>query len=231
MKKLVVLSGAGVSAESGLSTFRGAGGLWEGYDINEVASIEGWISNPELVLDFYNMRRKQAFEAKPNQAHIIIAQLQEYFDVQVITQNVDDLHEKAGSKNVLHLHGKLSEAKSEHDDSFILELGNKEITFGDCCPNGHQLRPNIVWFGEMVPAIEEAIKLVSDTDIIVVVGTSLLVYPAASLVDYVSSNSRLFLVDPNPPSLARISDEIDVIEENATTGMLKLKQKLLNEYF
>ncbi len=235
LPKIVVLSGAGISAESGLLTFRDSGGLWEGYNVEQVASIDGWYENPKLVLDFYNMRRKQAFDAVPNQGHTSIAELEQFFDVHVITQNVDDLHEKAGSTKVLHLHGKLREVKSEHDDSYIddsyiIDIRDGEINVGDLCPNGHQLRPNIVWFGEMVPAIEQAAKIVSTADVLIVVGTSLVVYPAAGLVDYVPNGAKIYLVDPNPPIHLQKSSFVTCFAESASTGMQKIKQSLLKEF-
>lgn len=227
MTNIVVLTGAGISAESGLSTFRDSGGLWEGFNIEEVASIQGWYQDKKKVLEFYNMRRKQAAEAKPNKAHYIIADLEKHFEVSVITQNVDDLHERAGSKNVVHLHGLLRQAKSESDDSYIVDIGSDPIKLGDQSPDGSQLRPNVVWFGEPVPMIEKAAEVVSNADILVVVGTSLVVYPAAGLVDYAKPGIKKYIVDPATPELLSYDDWIH-IRDKATSGMPKL-QKILTD--
>ena len=223
---IVVLTGAGISAESGLSTFRDSGGLWEGYDINDVATVDGWKADPERVLDFYNLRRKQAAEAEPNQAHLLISELQNHFKVTVITQNVDDLHERAGSKNVLHLHGRLIEAKSEIDDNYVINIGANPIKLGDSAPDGSQLRPNVVWFGEPVPMIEKAAIKVSEADILVVIGTSLVVYPAAGLVDYARAGIKKFIIDPSTPELFSF-DDWEHIKEKATIGVEKLKLLLV----
>ena len=201
MKHLVVLSGAGISAESGIPTFRGADGLWEGHDVTEVASPEGWAKNPSLVLNFYNLRRKAAEQATPNQGHQILSELEAYYNVTVITQNVDDLHERAGSSNVLHLHGMLRQARSTSNPSLIYEIEGTELNIGDTCELGSQLRPNIVWFGEMVPAMEEAARLAATADYFIIVGTSLMVYPAAMLIDYVPVHVPKFIVDPNMPAI------------------------------
>jgi NAD-dependent deacetylase len=229
MTKIVVLSGAGVSAESGLSTFRDSGGLWEGYDIEEVASIEGWIRNREKVLDFYNMRRKQTANAIPNAAHQIIASMEEWFDVTVVTQNVDDLHERAGSTNVIHLHGLLKEARSEHDESLIVDIGSSPINPGDRAPDGSQLRPNIVWFGEPVPLIETAADVVSQADIFIVIGTSLAVYPAAGLVEFTKTGIPKYIVDPSMPELFSYEGWVH-IRKKAGEGMNELKQILMNQF-
>lgn len=221
MKKLVVLSGAGVSQESGIATFRDADGLWEGHDVMEVASPDGWVRNPELVLDFYNQRRKAALNAKPNRAHEIIAELEEHFEVSVITQNVDHLHEDGGSTNVVHLHGKLFESRSTVDDKLIYPVEGWELKVGDKCELGSQLRPNIVWFGEMVPMMDVAAQIASQADIFIIVGTSLMVYPAAGLIDYVPNHAVSFLVDPNTTGLPAHYD-IRVIKEKATTGMQQI---------
>ena len=223
-KKLVVLSGAGMSAESGLRTFREMGGLWEQYDVTEVATPEAWRKNPELVLRFYNERRKQLFECQPNAGHIGIASMEKDFDVQVITQNVDDLHERAGSSKVLHLHGELRKARSTVDPSLVYELDHWELKKGDLCEKGSQLRPHIVWFGEEVTALEEAILLVESADIFVVIGTSLNVYPAAGLIHYVSESTPVFVVDPHKPAIYRKG--IAFIEEKASKGVEILKGKL-----
>lgn len=229
MLKLVVLSGAGVSAESGIATFRDAGGLWEGHDVMEVASPEGWHKNPELVLDFYNQRRKAAASASPNIAHKTLADLENDFEVTVVTQNVDDLHERAGSTNVVHLHGRLSEVRSTADDSLIYDIGDQTIGIGDKCDKGSQLRPNIVWFGEMVPMIEVAAKISQQADIFIVVGTSLAVYPAASLIDYVPYRSPVYVVDPNMPYV-RDRHNLKLIQEKATVGLMQIAKELRATY-
>jgi len=223
-KKLVILSGAGMSAESGLRTFREMGGLWEEYDVMEVASPEAWRKNQDLVLRFYNERRKQLFECKPNAGHYGIASLEDTFDVQVITQNVDDLHERAGSSQVLHLHGELKKARSTADPSLVYQLDHWELKKGDVCEKGSQLRPHIVWFGESVPAIGEAIPMIKKADIFVVIGTSLNVYPAAGLIDYVPDGAPVFVVDPHKPSIYR--NAVEFIEEKASVGIEILKEKL-----
>ncbi len=226
MKHLVVLTGAGMSAESGLKTFREQGGLWESYDVMEVASYDGWLKNKELVLRFYNERRRQLESAKPNAGHLGLAELEKYFNIHIITQNVDDLHERAGNKNILHLHGELTKARSTKDPSYIVEVGYKDINLGDVCPNGGQLRPHIVWFGEPVPAIEEAIELTSRADIFVVVGTSLNVYPAAGLIDYAPQEAQVFLIDPNPVN-TYVKRKYDFIMEKAGKGVEILRNKLI----
>jgi NAD-dependent deacetylase len=225
-KRLVVLSGAGVSAESGIKTFRDSGGLWEGHDVMEVASPEGWRRNQALVQDFYNQRRRQARECLPNAAHRILADLEEFFEVDIITQNVDDLHERAGSTKVLHLHGELSKARSSMDPKLVYELDNWEIKAGDKCEKGSQLRPHIVWFGEEVPMMIPAINLAKKADFFLVIGTSLQVYPAAGLVDYVPNQAKLFLIDPNGAALS-IRRSVKVFSENATSGMEKVKAILM----
>jgi NAD-dependent deacetylase len=227
MKKLVVLTGAGMSAESGLKTFRDMGGLWEEYDVMEVASPQGWDKDRELVLRFYNHRRKQLENAEPNIGHKILAELEEHFDVQVITQNVDNLHERAGSNKVLHLHGILTEVKSTGDPSLVYDIGYKEVHEGDTCEKGHQLRPNIVWFGELVPAIEEAVSLAKQADIFAIIGTSMNVYPAAGLVNYVSPLAPIYLIDPN--DVMTPVREVTFIKEKAGTGVKKLKEILLKD--
>ncbi len=223
-KKLVVLSGAGMSQESGLKTFRDMGGLWENYDINDVASIDGWYRNPDLVLDFYNQRRKQLLDAKPNAGHNGIAELEKWFDVNVITQNVDDLHERAGSSKVLHLHGELLKVRSSVDPDLIYTLDGWELKLGDKCEKGSQLRPNIVWFGESVPSFYDAIPLVENADIVVVIGTSLAVYPAAGLVNYAKPGAPVFVVDPNRPD-TYLKNAV-YIDEKAGVSVDLLKQKL-----
>lgn len=224
-KKLVVLSGAGMSQESGLKTFRDMGGLWENYSVEDVASINGWYRNPELVMDFYNQRRKQLLDAKPNAGHYGIAELEKWFDVNIITQNVDDLHERAGSTKVLHLHGELLKVRSTADPDLIYNLDGWELKMGDKCEKGSQLRPNIVWFGESVPAFYDAIPMVENAGIIVVIGTSLAVYPAAGLVNYAKPGAPVFVVDPNRPD-TYLKNAV-YIDEKAGIGVELLKQKLL----
>ncbi|MBB6610040.1 NAD-dependent deacylase [Pontibacter sp. Tf4] len=228
-KKLVVLTGAGISAESGIATFRDANGLWEGYDVMEVASPQGWRKNPELVLDFYNQRRKNAADVKPNAGHTLLAELEKHFDVRIITQNVDDLHERAGSTNVIHLHGKLFESRSTLDEKLVYPITGWELKKGDKCERGSQLRPNIVWFGEPVPLMEKAIEETLQADIFLVVGTSLVVYPAAGLVDLVPEDVPVFVVDPNLPQM-RKRPNLYLIEDKASTGMAQVKQILLEKY-
>ncbi len=225
MKKLVVLTGAGISAESGVKTFRDSGGLWEGHDVMEVASPQGWAKNPELVLDFYNQRRRQLKEVAPNEAHKSIAQLEDRFDVQVITQNVDDLHERGGSSKVLHLHGELLKVRSIDDEHDIYDWTN-DLSLSDTCKNGHQLRPHIVWFGEAVPMMSFAIDLVSEADILVVVGTSLQVYPAAGLLHYLPEGKPIYLIDPKPGINPHAFPNLHIIPEKATTGIQKLMDML-----
>jgi NAD-dependent deacetylase len=227
MKKLVVLTGAGISAESGIKTFRDADGLWEGHDIMEVASPIGWKKNPELVLDFYNKRRKQLLEVNPNQGHFILAELASHFDVHIITQNVDNLHEKAGSKNVLHLHGELLKVRSTKDEKYILDWQD-DLLSNHTDPNGFPLRPHIVWFGEDVPAIEEAIDLAEQADFFVVVGTSLQVYPAAGIMHYTKPETPVFYIDPNPASVLELANPLEIIPMNGSEGMAVLKQRLLD---
>lgn len=225
MKNLVVLTGAGMSAESGIPTFRDAGGLWEGYDVLEVATPEGWMKNPELVLDFYNQRRKRALEVEPNRGHQIIAELEKNFNTHVITQNVDDLHERAGSTKIIHLHGSLFESRSSVDERLIYPIHGWELKLGDCCEHGSQLRPNIVWFGELVHEMDNAIRLVSKADILLVVGTSLQVYPAASLIEYTKPGVKKIIVDPKKPHY-QYGDDFEFILEGASKGMEKVKKLL-----
>lgn len=227
MKKLVALTGAGISAESGLATFRDSGGLWEGHKVEEVATPQAWQHNPAKVLDFYNQRRKGAAAALPNRGHVILAELQHTFDTTVITQNVDDLHERAGSEKVVHLHGSLFESRSSADPSLVYPIDGWELKIGDTCELGSQLRPNIVWFGEIVWLLDEAVRIASSADIFVVVGTSMLVYPAASLVDYVGDEVPKFVVDPKPPVLTHLNN-CTAISEKAGVGMEKVKRILLN---
>ena len=226
MKKLIVLPGAGISAESGIATFRDAGGLWEGYRVEDVATPEAWHRNPELVLDFYNQRRKKALEVKPNRGHEILAELEQHFNVTVITQNVDNLHERAGSSKVIHLHGSLFESRSTKNPKLIYPIKGWELHLGNVCELGSQLRPNIVWFGEAVPLMEVAAELASTAEIFLVVGTSMVVYPAASLIDYVRDPVKKYVVDPKKPEILRVPN-LEFITEKASVGMEKLKQILL----
>ena len=228
-KKLVVLTGAGISAESGLRTFRDSDGLWEGHDVQEVATPEGWQTNPELVMEFYNQRRKQALGAKPNAAHEILKDLETHFDVSIITQNVDNLHEKAGSTHVLHLHGQLMQSRSSVDERLVYDMDHWELKLGDLCEKGSQLRPNVVWFGEAVPKMEEAVDITATADVLLVVGTSLVVYPAASLVYYTPQNAPIFIVDPNKPDVAA-HPRLHFIEEKATIGMQQIQEILVSEH-
>ena len=229
MKNLVVLTGAGISQESGLKTFRDMGGLWEEYDITEVASPVAWKRNPELVLKFYNERRKQLINAKPNAAHIALAELEKHFNTYIITQNVDNLHERAGSKNVLHLHGELIKARSTVDPNLIYELKHWELKLGDKCEKGSQLRPHIVWFGEAVPAIEQAVEIATTADIFVVIGTSLNVYPAAGLINYTKENTPIYLIDPNNVDITDYK-QIEFINKKASIGTQLLAKKLIKKY-
>ena len=225
-KKIVALTGAGISAESGITTFRDSGGLWEQYDVMDVASIDGWRKNPQLVQRFYNDRRKQLGEVDPNNAHHILAELEKDFDVTVVTQNVDNLHERAGSTKIIHLHGELTKARSSIDPNQIIDIGYRPIEWGEKAPDGSQLRPHIVWFGEAVPMIAAAADVVSEADILLIIGTSLNVYPAAGLVGYANSKALIYLIDPN--EVAYSGRNITVIREKATVGMEKLKEILIN---
>jgi NAD-dependent deacetylase len=227
-RKLVALTGAGISAESGIATFRDSGGLWEGHKVEDVATPEGWKKNPELVLDFYNQRRKQAHEVQPNRGHFIFKELEEYFDVTIVTQNVDNLHERAGSSKVIHLHGSLFESRSTKDESLIYPITGWELKSGDLCEKGFQLRPNIVWFGEMVPMMEVAAQIANEADVFVVAGTSMVVYPAAGLIEYVRREVPKYIVDPNKPGISAGS-EVQFILEKASTGMEKLKGILIEQ--
>jgi len=226
MKRLVVLTGAGISAESGLATFRDSGGLWEGYKVEDVATPEAWKRNPGMVLEFYNERRKKALEAKPNRGHEILAELQNDFEVTVITQNVDNLHERAGSTAVIHLHGSLFESRSTLNPSLIYNI-EEDLNLGDQCEKGSQLRPNIVWFGEMVPLMEKAAYLASLADIFLVVGTSLVVYPAAGLVNEVPRSIPKYIVDPKAPDVLP-SPQLHFITEKASVGMEKVRKLILH---
>ena len=227
--KLVALTGAGMSAESGIRTFREMGGLWEEYDVTEVATPEAWESNPELVQRFYNERRKQLLGSEPHGGHIGLAGLEDYFDVHIITQNVDDLHERAGSTRVLHLHGELRKAQSSADPNLVYEIDGWELKMGDLCEKGSQLRPHVVWFGEPVPAMIEAAQITSEAEIFVVVGSSLNVYPAAGLIGYAPQKASLWLIDPAdvvPP----VNRHVEIIKEKAGKGVGILKNRLLEKY-
>lgn len=221
--KIAVLSGAGVSAESGIKTFRDSDGLWEGHDVMQVASPEGFAKDPELVLDFYNQRRKQLLTVTPNTAHKALAALEKDYDVTIITQNVDDLHERAGSSKVVHLHGEMLKVSSTGDENYIVTW-EKDLNLGDLCPNNHQLRPHIVWFGEMVPMLEKAAAVVEKADALIIVGTSMQVYPAAGLIQYAKPEAHVYFVDPKP-SISQ-TERITVFAENATTGIPKVVELL-----
>lgn len=224
-KKLVVLTGAGISAESGIKTFRDSDGLWEGHDVMEVATPEGWHKNQELVLDFYNKRRQQLKEVQPNLGHIILAELEKDFDVHIITQNVDDLHERAGSTKVLHLHGELLKVRSTQNKNLIFDW-TEDLFTGDLDTNGHQLRPHIVWFGEEVPALEEAIDITETADYFAVIGTSLQVYPAAGLISYTPASTPVFYIDPKPISIPNIRNKVETISKFASEGVSDLRLRL-----
>lgn len=226
MKTIVVLTGAGISAESGISTFRDSGGLWEKHRIEDVATYDAWLKNRALVLEFYNQRRKQLYTVEPNAAHISLMKLEEKFNVQIITQNVDDLHERAGSQHVLHLHGELKKARSTADPSLIYDIAGWELKEGDLCEKGSQLRPHIVWFGEAVPMIEKAAQLSMEADIFMVIGTSLNVYPAAGLIEYAPPASQKFLIDPNAKPMPWIRN-LTVIAKKAGEGIPELVENLL----
>jgi NAD-dependent deacetylase len=227
MKKIVVLSGAGISAESGIKTFRDADGLWEGHDIMEVASPIGWNKNPTLVLDFYNKRRAQLLTVKPNKAHEILAELEKHFNIHIITQNVDDLHERAGSSSILHLHGELLKVRSVLNEKNIIHW-KTDLNLGDCDDKGNQLRPHIVWFGEAVPLIEKAIEIVETADILIIIGTSLQVYPAAGLMNYVNQNVPVYYIDPKPASIYDLPNKLKVLPLSAVEGMKIVKDELIN---
>lgn len=226
-QKIAVLTGAGISAESGIKTFRDSDGLWENHRIEDVASPEGWYRNKELVLDFYNQRRRQLLQCQPNTAHYALAALEDKYDVSIITQNVDDLHERGGSTNIIHLHGELLKARSTADEHLIYDW-QKDITLNDKCAKGSQLRPHIVWFGEAVPLIETAARIAQQADVFIVIGTSLLVYPAAGLINYTGYDTPKYLVDPSSLSLPRVPN-LTFINKPATQGVSQLVAQLLNE--
>ncbi len=223
-EKIVVLTGAGISAESGISTFRDSDGLWEHYRVEDVATHEAYERNPELVLDFYNQRRRQLFDAQPNEAHRQLVRLEQRYDVQIVTQNIDDLHERAGSKHVLHLHGELTKGRSDVHPDMIVDIGRRDIKLGDLAPDGTQLRPHIVWFGEAVPNIEPAAELCEQADIFIVVGTSMAVYPAAGLIHYVPRSARCYVVDPKEVPVSR---QVIFIKDVATRGVTQLVNNLM----
>jgi len=227
MKKLVVLTGAGISAESGIKTFRDSNGLWEGHDVMQVASLKGFTTNPELVLDFYNQRRKQLLEVTPNKAHYNLVKLEKYFDVKIVTQNVDDLHERAGSSSIAHLHGELLKVKSTVDENLVIDWKN-DLVLGDLCPKGNQLRPHIVWFGEIVPMLDKAIEITQKADILVIIGTSMQVYPAASLVNFIKPNTPIYFIDPKPSISSNNFKNLTIIDEFASSGTDKLIELLRN---
>ena len=222
MKNIVVFSGAGISAESGLGTFRDSGGLWDKYKIEDVATPQAFKKNPELVLEFYNIRRRQLLSSSPNSAHYALNKLQDNFNLQIITQNIDDLHERSGTKNVLHLHGHLRQSKSTLDE-MVYQIEGSELILGDLCPNGAQLRPNVVWFGESVPMMEKAIEIVKKAHLFIIIGTSLNVYPAASLIHYTTSSCEKYIIDPN----AEHVEDIKVIRELASVSVPKLVDQIL----
>ncbi|WP_026934591.1 SIR2 family NAD-dependent protein deacylase [Christiangramia echinicola] len=226
MEKIVVLTGAGISAESGIKTFRDADGLWEGHDVMEVASPIGWQNNMEMVLDFYNQRRRQLLKVQPNEAHHALVRLQDKFDVEIITQNIDDLHERAGSSKVTHLHGELLKARSTFDDDLVMDW-KKDISVGDFCEHNHQLRPHVVWFGEAVPMFQKSAEIASTADIIIVIGTSMQVYPAASLVDFAPRHAPIYFIDPNPN--IQESSRLKIINDKAVIGVPKLVETLLQK--
>ncbi len=226
MKKITVLTGAGVSAESGINTFRDAGGLWEGHEVMEVASPQGFAKNPDLVLDFYNQRRKQLKEVSPNSAHFALVELEDHYDVTIITQNVDDLHERAGSSNVIHLHGELLKMRSSGNERSILDCEG-DIILGDLCEQGYQLRPHIVWFGEAVPLLEKAAAKTQSAHIVIIIGTSMQVYPAASLVDYAQEGVPIYFIDPKPSVSKYDYDNLTIIPKTAVQGIPPLVLDLI----
>lgn len=226
MKKIVVLTGAGVSAESGINTFRDANGLWEGHDVTKVASPQGWEQDQELVLDFYNKRRRELKKVDPNPAHLALKELEDKYEVAIITQNIDDLHERAGSSKVIHLHGELKKVRSTFDEDLILDW-EEDLNLGDFCEHNHQLRPHVVWFGEPVPMMEKAIKITMQADILIIIGTSMQVYPAAGLIDFISEETEVHFIDPRPT--VSETKGLKVYAEKAAEGVPKLVNQLLKE--
>lgn len=226
MKRIVVLTGAGISAESGIKTFRDEDGLWEGHDVMQVASPMGWENNTELVLDFYNQRRKQLLKVEPNEAHRALVKLEDQFDTQIITQNIDDLHERAGSSNITHLHGELLKARSTFDENLVMDW-KKDICIGDFCEHNYQLRPHVVWFGEAVPMFEKALQITQTADILIIIGTSMQVYPAAGLVDFAPEGIPVYFVDPKPSISG--GQNLEVIPKKAVEGVPPLVEKLISK--
>lgn len=226
-QKIVVLTGAGMSAESGLKTFRDENGLWEGHDVMQVASPEGFAKNPDLVLEFYNQRRRQLLDVAPNQGHLALARLEQTFDVSIVTQNVDNLHEQAGSSHVVHLHGELLKVRSTRNENYILDWTG-DLVLGDSDENGHQLRPHIVWFGEMVPMLETTAQITQQAEILIIVGTSMQVYPAASLIHYAPSNTPIYFIDPRPNIRASDFENLTIIPKTAAEGVPTLVEHLFN---
>ncbi len=227
MKKVVVVTGAGISAESGLKTFRDSGGLWEGYNVYDVATPEAWKRDPDLVQHFYNERRKSVLEAEPNAAHYALVKLEEKYQVTIITQNIDDLHERAGSSRIIHLHGLITKSQSDKNPNLTYDIPGSELKMGELCELGSQLRPHVVWFGEAVPMIENAAKECFEADIFIVIGTSLQVYPAAGLIDMVGSKTQKFLIDPNAMEIS--VNNIELIPETAVYAVPQLVDRLLNQ--
>lgn len=225
MKKIVVLTGAGISAESGIKTFRDADGLWEGHDVTEVASPMGWKNNPQMVIDFYNERRRQLLTVSPNEGHFSLVTLEEKYDVTIVTQNIDDLHERAGSSSVIHLHGELLKVRSQFDENLILDW-KQDLNLGDFCEHNSQLRPHIVWFGEMVPMMDMAINITEQADILLVIGTSMQVYPAAGLLQYTRRQIPIYFIDPNPAISP--TQHLTIIAEKATVGVPRVVKELIN---
>jgi len=230
MKRIVVLTGAGISAESGLKTFRDSDGLWEGYNIEDVATPQAWQRNPQLVQDFYNMRRKDVLSAQPNAAHYALAKLEERFDVTIITQNIDDLHERAGSTKVVHLHGIITRSQSSINPELTYPIEGWELKMGEVCELGSPLRAHVVWFGEDVPMIEEAAKICADAELFILTGTSLAVYPAAGLVHYVRTGVKKYIVDPNIPAVRRLTNVVE-IQVKATIGIPELVEELMSNKY
>ncbi|MBO0329564.1 SIR2 family NAD-dependent protein deacylase [[Muricauda] lutisoli] len=228
-KKIVVLTGAGMSAESGLKTFRDENGLWEGHDVMQVASPQGFARNPELVLEFYNQRRRQLLNVSPNKGHLALAELEQGFDVSIVTQNIDDLHEKAGSSHVVHLHGELFKVRSTVDEDHVLDW-KKDLVLGDTDDKGNQLRPHIVWFGEMVPMLETAAQITQQAEILIIVGTSMQVYPAAGLIHYAPKQAPIYFVDPKPNIRSADFNNLTVIPETAAEGVPQLVKELFNSW-
>ncbi len=224
MKKIVVLTGAGVSAESGISTFRDADGLWENHDIMEIASLTGWERNQKLVLEFYNKRRRQLLEVEPNPAHLALAKLEKYYDVEIVTQNIDDLHERAGSTKVTHLHGELLKARSTFNEDLVMDW-KKDIKVGDFCEHNYQLRPHVVWFGEAVPMFEKAAEITAKADILIIIGTSMQVYPAAGLIEFAPQDIPVYFIDPKPNVAP--GKHLEIISERASIGVPQLVDELI----